>query len=103
MTGEGTVGGEATANGAGAPHGGGYEWPMQQLPPYDGSRRKDAYKTWKAEIKVYALAYTVPKEQLGPRIWLRLTGEAKKAVEHLDVDKDIAVETGVENLLKVLD
>ena len=51
MTGECAGGGEVAASGAGAPHGGGYGGPMQQLPPYDGSRRKDAYKTWKAEIK----------------------------------------------------
>ena len=45
----------------------------------------------------------MPKEQLGPRIWLRLTGEAKTAVERLDVDTDIAVEAGVDNLLKCVD
>ena len=103
MTGEGT-GAEATIGGApGATHGGVYGGPMQQLPIYDRSRRKDAHKNWKAEIKVFALAYNVPKEQLGPRIWLRLTKQASKAVEHLDIDTDIAVVTGVESLLKVLD
>ena len=89
--------------GAGAPNEGGYGGPQQQLPPYDGSRRKDAYKNWKAEIKVFGLAYNVPKEQLGPRIWLRLTGEAKTAVEHLDIEDEIAVEEGVDNLRKCLD
>ena len=99
-----STGGDVTAAaGAGAPHGWGYGGPMQQLPPYDGSRRKDAYKNLKAEIKVFGLAYNVPKEQLGPRIWLRLTGEAKIAVEHLNIDTDITVEDGVTNILKAPD
>ena len=38
----------AVPSGGGATHGGGYGGAMKQLPPYDGSRRKDAYKNWKA-------------------------------------------------------
>ena len=95
--------GDVSAAAGGAPHGGGYGGPQQQLPLYDGNRRKDAYKNWKAEIKVFALAYNVPEEQLGPRIWLRLTGEAKTAVEHLPIETHVAVKEGVDNILKCLD
>jgi cell pole-organizing protein PopZ len=49
------------------------------------------------------MAFQVPKEQQTPRVWLRLTGEAKDAVEHLDMEGELATEKGLEILLAVLD
>ena len=79
-----------------------YEKGYHHISGYDGSRKKDAYKNWKKEIEVYQLAYDVPQKQLAPRIWLRLTGEAKQCVESIDV-KELAKEDGVDKLMKVLD
>jgi len=48
------------------------------------------------------VAYDVPQKQLAPRIWLRLTGEAKQCVESMDV-KELATEDGVDKLMRLLD
>ena len=75
---------------------------LGQLSVYTGSRRKDAYKSWRKEVAAFRLAFQVPDEQMGPRVWLRLAGEAKDAVQHLDLD-DLAVKGGVDLLLQALD
>jgi len=48
-------------------------------------------------------AFQIPPEQQAPRIWLRLGGEAKDVVEHLDMETELACDKGLENLLAVLD
>ena len=49
------------------------------------------------------MAFQVPKEQPAPRVWLRLAGEAKDAVEHLDMETELATDNGLDMLLAVLD
>ena len=70
---------------------------------YNGSRRRGAYREWRKEVTAFMMAFQIPKEQQAPRVWLRLAGEAKDAVEHLDMITDLADEKGLETLLKVLD
>ena len=54
-------------------------------------------------MTAFTKAFQVPKEQAGPRVWLRLAGETEDAVEHLDMVTDLATEKGLEILLDVLD
>ncbi len=49
------------------------------------------------------LAFQVPKEQMVPRVWLRVGGEARGAVEHLDMATKLAVDGGLNKMLSVLD
>ena len=70
---------------------------------YTGSRRRHAYRDWKREVQAYRLAYQVAPEAIGPRVWLRLGGEAKDVTEHLDLETELAVEGGLDKLLTALD
>ena len=76
---------------------------MTMLNLYNGSRRRGAYREWRKEVTAFMMAFQVPKEQQAPRVWLRLAGEAKDAVEHLDMEGDLATEKGLDVLLAVLD
>ena len=91
-----TVASAATASVAGgqpANHGfGGGGGQLSMLNLYNGSRRRGAYKDWRREVTAFMMASQVPKEQQAPRVWLRLAGEAKDAVEHLDMESDLATE-----------
>ena len=89
-----------TSTNAGGGHRGDH---FSNLSVYSGSRKKGAYKQWRREVNVFLLAYSVPSEQIGPRLWLRLAGEARDAVEQLDLEKDLAVEGGHKTLLAILD
>ena len=98
----------ATASAAGsqtaANHGfGGGGGQLSMLNLYNGSRRRGAYKDWRREVTAFMMAFQVPKEQQAPRVGLRLTGEAKDAVKHLDMEGELATEKGLEILLAVLD
>ena len=70
---------------------------------YNGTRRRGAYREWRKEVTAFMMAFQVPKEQQAPRVWLRLAGEAKDAVEHLDMEGEGATEKGLDVLLAVLD
>ena len=76
---------------------------MTMLAMYTGSRRRGAYREWRKEVTAFMCAFQIPPEQQAPRIWLRLGGEAKDVVEHLDMKRDLASDKGLENLLAVLD
>ena len=76
---------------------------MAQLSLFTGSRRKGVYRQWKREVQVYKAAFNVNEEQLAPRVWLRLGGEARDAVEHLEIETDLAQKGGLEKLWEVLD
>ena len=89
----------ATASAAGVPttsmgFGGGGGGQLSMLNMYNGSRRRGAYRDWRREVTAFMMAFQVPKEQQAPRVWLRLAGEAKDAVEHLDMENDLATEKG---------
>ena len=47
-------------------------------------------------------AFEIAPKKLGPRIWLKLRGEARAAVEHIKIE-ELAVEDGADKLLAVLD
>ena len=72
------------------------------LPEYAGDRRKGAYKDWRKNVDAYRFGFDVAPKKLAPRIWLKLRGEARQAVEHLTIE-ELAVEDGVDKLLGVLD
>ena len=76
---------------------------MSMLNLYNGSRRRGAYKDWRREVTAFMMAFQVPKEQQAPRVWLRLAGEAKDAVEHLDMETELATEKGLDMVLAELD
>ena len=44
------------------------------------------------------MAFQVPKEQQAPGVWLRLAGEAKDCVEHLDMETELATEKGLRHV-----
>ena len=94
------AGGQPANHGFGGGGGGGQ---LHMLNLYNGSRRRGAYREWRKEVTAFMMAFQVPKEQQAPRVWLRLTGEAKDAVEHLDMEGELATEKGLEMLLAVLD
>ena len=98
----------ATASAAGVQttsmgFGGGGGGQLSMLNMYNGSRRRGAYRDWRREVTAFMMAFQVPKEQQAPRVWLRLAGEAKDAVEHLDMETELATEKGLDLLLGVLD
>ena len=96
------TGGEGKGDdGKGGPYSGGNA--LGQLSSYSGSRKKGAYKEWRKEVLAFTLSFIIPEEQVGPRVWLRLQGEAKDAVAHLELDSDIAQKGGLEQLLAALD
>ena len=72
------------------------------LPEYDGSRRKGAYREWRKQVLAYQFGYDVEPKLLAPRVWLRLKGEAKDAVDTLDID-ELAKDDGMKKLLAILD
>lgn len=75
----------------------------QIIPAYDGSRKKNAYRDWKKVVLAYQYGFGIAEEQLAPRVYVRRDGEAKVAVDYLDIVTDLAVEDGMRTLLKVLD
>ena len=79
--------------------GGGGQNNFGMLTMYSGSRKRGVYREWRREVTAYVLVFQVPKEQAGPRVWLRLAGEARDAVEHLDMQTDLAVDGGLDKLL----
>ena len=88
------AGGQPANHGFGGGGGGGGQLHMLNL--YNGTRRRGAYREWRKEVTDFMMAFQVPKEQQAPRVWLRVTGEAKDAVEHLDMEGEIATEKGLE-------
>ncbi len=50
-------------------------------------------------MTAFVVAFQVPKEQAGPR---RLAGEARDAVEHLDMMTDLAADRALDKLLAAL-
>ena len=78
VKGENGKGGEAEG---GAPYGGGGGNAIGQLSCYSGRRKKGAYKDWRKEVKAFVLGFRVAEDQVGPRVWLRLNGEANDARE----------------------
>ena len=68
-------GGSSHTPGAGGAQG------IHLLPEYDGTRRKGCYREWKRQVLAYQFGYDVEPKLLAPRVWLRLTGEAKDAVD----------------------
>ena len=72
------------------------------LPEYDGTRRKGMYREWKRQVLAYQFGYDVEPKMLAPRVWLRLTGEAKDAVDTLDIE-DLAKDDGMKKLWTLLD
>ena len=74
------------AKGSGHGHGAGGAQGIHLLPEYDGTRRKGCYREWKRQVLAYQFGYDVEPKMLAPRVWLRLTGEAKDAVDTLDIE-----------------
>jgi hypothetical protein len=72
------------------------------LPEYDGTRRKGMYREWKRQVLAYQFGYDVEPKMLAPRVWLRLTGEAKDAVDTIDIE-DLAKDDGMKKLWTLLD
>lgn len=58
---------------------------MSYRPEYSGSRLQGAYTELKRTMQAHTLAFGVPASQLSSRVRRRLRGEAKDAVDHLDV------------------
>ena len=98
-----TSGGSAAADADTGSHPAGGGQAFAALSLYDGSRKKNAYRDWKREVTAFRLAFNVPEAQLGPRVWLRLTGEARDATEHLDLESDVAQADGFQKLIAALD
>ena len=91
-------GGGGASSGAAAGGGGGVNF----LPEYAGSRKKNAYKEWKRTVEAYRYAFDVPAKNLAPRVWLKLRGEAKEAVEHLEIS-ELNTDDGMDVLWDILD
>ena len=76
---------------------------MTVLPTFSGNRRNNVYKDWKQSISAYQHGFNTPAEQLAPRVWLGLEGEAREVVTHLDIESELAKPDGMKVLMKVLD
>lgn len=53
-------------------------------------------------VQAYRYGFDIQPQQLAVRIWMRLKGEAKDVVEHLELD-ELATEGGYDKLFAVLD
>ena len=90
------------AKGSGHGSGAGGGQGIHLLPEYDGTRRKGCYREWKRQVLAYQFGYDVEPKMLAPRVWLRLTGEAKDAVDTIDIE-DLAKDDGMKKLWTLLD
>ena len=60
------------------------------------------YVKWKKEIKIWEAFTSVPEEKSAPAIFMTLTGEARKAILNVDIEK-LTEKAGVNNLMVELD
>lgn len=65
------------------------------------SRQEGPNQEWKPQVEADAPGFDVPSKPHGPRMWLRIRGEEKDAVEHLSM-ADLTHDDGLQANLKVL-
>jgi len=80
--------------------------PQVRLRTFDGSRRPGAYREWKKEVLAAKFIYNLADKQLAPLVYLALDakeGGPREAVEHLDIETEVATDTGLTVIWKLLD
>eukprot|EP00969_Alexandrium_andersonii_P065129 2867794-Alexandrium_andersonii.AAC.1 len=80
--------------------------PQVRLPIYSGERKSRAYQEWKHEVQTIRYAYALEEAQLAPLVLLPLAsgpGEPRDLVRHLDLEKQVCVPGGVQNIFEILD
>ena len=72
-------------------------------PPTFNPEEGDNYENWKRDIKVWQILNDERyKKQYGASVYLALKGTAREAVRSMDI-KDLEKDTGVDEVIKVLD
>ena len=65
---------------------------------YNGVRKPVVYKEWKKDIRITALAYKVPADQMASLVYLALKGDAKTLVSQQVEFEDLQEAKGLETI-----
>ena len=106
--------GVGSANGAGEPAAAAatLELPLAgsgkniRIRTFNGDRKPGIYESWKDEVRTLMLIYGVEQKAMAPLLYLALepgVGRPRDLLRHLDIQRDLCNDKGVDTLLTILD
>jgi len=70
---------------------------------FSGDRKPGVYKEWKKDVRITALAYKVPDDQMASLVYLALRADAKALVSQQVEFEDLQESKGLEKIFEILD